>query len=77
MVCYAIGTAGHGLSKERKATLVLEDGTEFRGFVFGATVSVPGEVGMFLIDSFLVNVVAKYIGHSLTCNRICCCMGES
>lgn len=45
MVCYAIGTAAHGLSKERKATLVLEDGTEFRGFVFGATVSVPGEVG--------------------------------
>ena len=30
----------------KKATLILEDGTKFEGFSFGADKSVGGEIGM-------------------------------
>lgn len=46
MVCYSISSSC-GRDNEKKASLILEDGTEFRGYVFGAAVSVPGEVGKF------------------------------
>ena len=31
---------------KKKATLILEDGTKFEGFSFGADKSVGGEIGM-------------------------------
>lgn len=47
MVCYAVGGPPTDEEKrgERRATLILEDGTEFQGFVFGSPTSVAGEVG--------------------------------
>ncbi|CAG7719817.1 unnamed protein product [Allacma fusca] len=45
MVCYALSPADEGESHaKRRAKLVLEDGTEFPGYIFGAPVSVTGEV---------------------------------
>ncbi len=47
MVCYAIESPQPegGTRVQRKATLVLEDGKEFQGYVFGSPTSVAGEVG--------------------------------
>lgn len=72
MVCYAIGNAVQGLSKARQASLVLEDGTEFRGFAFGATVSVPGEVGKVLFFCLFLQVIAFEETHQylLTCDQL-------
>ncbi len=36
--------------KKKTATLVLEDGTSFQGWVFGSETSVAGEVGEELGD---------------------------
>lgn len=49
MVCYAIESPQpEGARAQRKATLVLEDGKEFQGYVFGSPTSVAGEVGKYL-----------------------------
>lgn len=48
MVCYALGSPQAEGSPDKKATLVLEDGTKFEGFVFGSPTSVAGEVGKFI-----------------------------
>ncbi|CAL8100609.1 unnamed protein product [Orchesella dallaii] len=44
MVCYALNGLQDAERKEQRATLVLEDGTQFQGFVFGSPTSVAGEV---------------------------------
>ena len=33
----------------KRGTLILEDGSEFTGFVFGATTNTTGEVGKILL----------------------------
>ncbi len=53
MVCYSISSTC-GRDKEKRASLILEDGTEFKGYVFGAPVSFPGEVGKPTPYSFYV-----------------------
>jgi len=47
MVCYAIspGVFNAGSTKYKEATLVLNDGTRFQGYLFGAQVPADGEVG--------------------------------
>ena len=40
----------------KKATLILEDGSEFPGFSFGAETSIGGEIGR----EFSVNVLYAY-----------------
>ena len=38
---------------KKRAKLILEDGTEFEGYSFGADVSVGGEVGELFSEFFL------------------------
>ena len=42
------GSGMNGDVQERKAFLVLEDGTKFEGVGFGASKSIGGEVGEFI-----------------------------
>jgi len=44
MVCYSISSVC-GREGEVTGSLILDDGTEFKGYLFGAATSVPGEVG--------------------------------
>jgi len=37
----------------KRGTLILEDGSEFNGFVFGATKNTTGEVGKKIIIDFV------------------------
>jgi hypothetical protein len=37
----------------KRGTLILEDGSEFNGFVFGATTNTAGEVGRKIIIDFV------------------------
>ena len=37
-------------SPKKKAKLILQDGTEFEGYSFGAETSIGGEVGMKIIS---------------------------
>jgi len=36
----------------KRGTLILEDGSEFNGFVFGASTNTTGEVGMTVLINF-------------------------
>jgi hypothetical protein len=40
--------------KMERGTLILEDGSEFNGFVFGASTNSSGEVGKIISMNFLV-----------------------
>ena len=53
-----------------RATLYLEDGTSFSGKLFGASVSVPGEVGKSKLCIGLVYVVVNKI--SVIVSNCCC-----
>ena len=41
----------------QRGTLILEDGSEFSGFVFGATTNTTGEVGKILLINDFVFVL--------------------
>ena len=47
---------------KKKAKLILQDGSEFEGYSFGADTSIGGEVGMYIIshvfsDCFTKNII--------------------
>ena len=59
MVCYALSPENLGFHEAKRGKLVLKDGTEFPGFVFGASAPVAGEVGKKLVAIcfFVANTV--------------------
>ncbi len=40
--------------KMERGTLILEDGSEFNGFVFGASTNTAGEVGRTILINFFL-----------------------
>jgi len=44
----------------KRGTLILEDGSEFNGFVFGATKNTTGEVGKKIIIDFIFLFMYDY-----------------
>ena len=44
----------------KRGTLILEDGSEFNGFVFGATTNTTGEVGKTVLINFFFFIYLFY-----------------